>query len=79
MLFIYLDLRRWIGTAVSTMTLAIAAVLAPPLSIVLFWGKSCKSIACSKNHWAAARSSWGVSKKSTVSLSPRCHTSCRFQ
>ena len=36
MLFRYLDWRNWIGTPVSAMTLAIAAVLAPLLSIVIF-------------------------------------------
>jgi putative transposase len=55
-LFKYFDWRNSMDTPLSATKLLTAAVFAPLLSIVIFSGTSCRSIACSKKRRAAAAS-----------------------
>jgi hypothetical protein len=66
MLFRYLHCRSSMSTPLSATSARTAAVLAPLLSMVIFFGTSCRSIARSKNRRAAATSRWAVKRKSTV-------------
>ena len=53
-------------THLATLTLSMAVVLAPLLSMVIFSGRSCSLIARSKNRRAAALSRLAVNRKSTL-------------
>ena len=60
------DLTDLDAPSVFALWLSIAAVLAPLLSIVIFFGVSFHLIALRKNRSAALRSRMAVSRKSTV-------------
>ena len=66
MLLRHFDWRSSISRQASALTLWIAAVLAPLLSMVIFWGRSCRLMARSRWRCAAALSRLAVSKKSTL-------------
>jgi len=67
MLFRYLFWRIRVSTQASALTLSMAAVLAPHLSMVIFCGTSCRLMARSRKRRAAARSRLVVRRKFAVS------------
>ena len=78
MLLRYFDWRSTMSTQASALTLSMAAVLAPLLSIVIFSGTSCRLMARSKKRRAAAiRDGYPVSPGHTL-LIPKKHIGSFF-